>query len=293
MDKAYKARTLLSYYYKNFQKDILLAFRPTINHSWGDRVKFLSKDFNPYKEYNHRMILDNEIIFEYDFPDLKLNKKYVDVICKRLNADGISWSKWFSGSKSYHLHLFVNPRKVNDLSLWKRTVTLYYTKGLPRPDMQMCSPHMIRMEYGVNEKTGNRKSFISKSKGFPSQSELPDSVWELYASRKRNSMSNKATYNTKDLTNSKEVRLLMDATTLKDAGDGRERALFFLIHILKVKYDKRQDLEDFLVDFYKYSGGKTMSSSEVKRKVRYHWNRSYNISVNAVSNLLDDLGIKH
>jgi len=291
MGKEYRVRPLLKKYYTNYQKNILLAYRPTLKHTWSDRVLFLSKEFEPRKEYNHRMVLDEEIVFEYDFDDLKENKRLVDIIARRLTENNIKWSKWYSGGKSYHLHCIVNVKEATDIALLKRSFMSFFTKDLPRPDMQLCSPHLIRMEYGVNEKTGNRKKLVSKDKEYPYKGKVPQPVWDEYQRRKKISIANQAVWNTKELANSKEVKLLLNTIKIREVGDGRERSLWVLIHVLKGQYDTKEELTAFLVDWYKYSGGKRLATWEIKNKIDQQYNRPYKPGIGYIRNLLDDLGV--
>ena len=286
-----KNRKLWKFFYKNYQKNILLAYRPTLNHTWGDRATFLGKDYNPKKEYNHRMILNNEIVFEYDFDDLKKNKSLIDKIAKRLDEYNIAWCKWYSGGKSYHLHCNVNTKDASDLPLFKRAFTGFFTRGLPNPDMQMCGTHLIRAEYGVNEKTGKTKRFISKSKFYPKLGRVPQGVWDEYTKRKKISIANKANWNTKDIVNSKEVRMLLNTIRFKEKGDGRERALWVLIHVLKGQYKTREELTEFLQDWYKYSGGSKLSNSDIAYKIRLQYNKNYTPGITFISNLLAEVGV--
>lgn len=287
---AAKQQNLWDKFVNNYQKELLLVYRPTLKDTWGERTLYKGKGFDPKKVYNHRMLLNNEIVFEYDLEDNNLNKKYVDIIAKRLSENNIKWSKWFSGGKSYHLHCHVNTKGCTDLPLLKRSFTAYFTKGLPKPDMQLCSPHLIRAEWGVNERTGKFKTLISKVKGYPYLGKVPEEVWKEYSTRKKISISNKAAWSTKDLVNSKEVKLLLNTIKFKEFGDGRERSLWALIHILKHQYKDKAELKSFLVDWYKYCGGKKLSSGDICYKIDQQYGKDYTPGINYLRNLIEDLG---
>jgi hypothetical protein len=285
-----KQQELLIKYQKNYQKEILLVSRPTVKSTWSNRCLFASKEYDSSTLYNHRMILENEIVFEYDLEDSKLNKKYVLEIAKRLSSNNIKWAMWFSGGKSYHLHCFVNVKGATDLPIFKRSFMSHFTKGLPKPDMQLCSPHLIRCEYGVNERTGKHKFLVSKTQGFPFLGRVPKDVWEEYGKRRKISMSVKSHYNTKDLVNSVEVKLLLDTIKFKEIDDGRERSLWALIHILKHQYKDKDELKSFLIDWYKYCGGKKLSASDISRKIDQQWGKEYTPGITYLRNLIEDLG---
>ena len=59
-------------YYK-LQDDIIVVYRPTLKSWWGDRCLYKSEEYIPAKQYNHRSILDKEIVIEFDQEDKKLN----------------------------------------------------------------------------------------------------------------------------------------------------------------------------------------------------------------------------
>ena len=59
--------------YYPMQDNILLCYRPTLKSYWGDRCNYLSEDYIQSKAYNHRSILDNEVVIEFDEKDVKLN----------------------------------------------------------------------------------------------------------------------------------------------------------------------------------------------------------------------------
>ena len=71
--------------------------------------------------------------------------------------------------------------------------------------------------------------------------------------------------------------------------DGRERALFLLIHLLKSKNTKGE-LQEHLIDWYKYSGGYKLTNEDIKHKIEYQWNRNYNFGTPYIKELLEDLG---
>ena len=281
--------------YQQHQKEILLVYHPTLTSSWRDRVLFLSKDYSSFKKYNHRSILKNEIVIEYDEEDKELNRKLTDKVSQRLTKLNIPWSKWSSGNKSTHLHCFLKlPDKIN-YSLFKRSFLSVITKGLSesiKPDTQLCGAHLIRAEYGVHEKTGNIKKLISKSRDYPRAGEVPPEVWKEYSYRMKLSVKNKMHWNTKDLVNSKEVKLLMDSINLKRAGDGRERVLWLLIHLLKGQYETKEALTEFLVNWYKYSGGYKLGAEDIRRKVKNQYHKEYTPGVTYIKNLLEDLGLE-
>lgn len=285
--------TYLQKYYE-YQEDILLVYRPESKSSWRDRCKYLSKEYEPLKPYNHRSVLDNEVIFEYDLDDKQKNRELVDEISKRLTKDNIKWSKWKSGNKSVHLHCLFNIKDLASNPTFKRAVLRYYSKGLPLPDMRLAGEnHLIRAEFGVHEKTGNHKELISKSPSYPEVSVVPEVIWSNYTEDlKRNMRVSIGVRSNHDLTKLKGFKFLLNPVDFRVVEDGRERVLFMLIHVLKDGYKERDELAKFLVDWYKYSGGFKLSEQDIVGKVKYHWNRSYVLTERFLNELLEELGLE-
>lgn len=278
--------------YHKLQKDIVVVSHPTRTSWWGDRCLYKSPEYDKKKHYNHRTILDCEVVIEFDDEDKKLNKKYADIVFERLRADGIKASKWYSGNKSTHVHCFVNTRKCRNVSLLKKSFMRHYTEGLPLPDLRLAADnHLIRAEYGIHEDTQMPKKLISKDPKYPWVCEAPNEVWEEYSRKSRAVAKRNMTMAVSDLADSEIVKQLLDSSKIRTNNDGRERILFVLIHVLKHKYSK-EELTKILVDWYRYSSGYKLSKQEIESKVRYHWNRDYTISVSYIEELLEEIGLK-
>lgn len=288
-DPNYKLKPLLHQYY-NIQPEITLCYRPTTKDSWGDRCIYLSEKYSPYKQYNHRSVLDCEVVIEYDTDDMKANRKYVDIIANRLSKDDISWAKHHSGNKSTHLHCLLDTKNATNISLLKNAFMREYSEGLPLPDMRLTGKHLVRAEYGIHEKTGVRKKLISRIKDYVRLNKIPDRVWERYQTMMARIVSWKTSRNLTDLANSDEVKLILDTVRFKEFRDGRERALFMLIHLLKEKYKEKRDMVAYLQEWYRYSGGHKLSDRDVENKVGYHWNRNYSIGPTYIATFLEELG---
>lgn len=285
--------TYLRKYYE-YQEDILLVYRPETTSSWRDRCKYLSDEYDSLKPYNHRSVLDCEVIFEYDLDDQEKNRELVDEISKRLTKDNIKWSKWKSGNKSTHLHCLFNVKDLASFPTFKRMILRHYSEGLPLPDMRLAGEnHLIRAEFGVHEKTGNTKSLISCSPGYPVRSRVPEKLWDKYkADLKSNMRISIGVRSNNALTKLKGFKFLLNPEDFRVVEDGRERTLFLLIHVLKDGYKDKHELVKFLVDWYKYSGGYKLSERDVLNKVNYHWNRDYRLTERFLNELLEELGLE-
>ncbi len=296
-----KQHTILEKLSKH-QKQIIVCYRPTSKNSWSDRTTFLSENYDEKKPYNHRSILNNEIVIEYDDEDPKVNERYVRIIAQRLNIDKIKYSKSFSGGKSQHCHILININGAMNISLLKNAFIRYYTQNnrwntkLPLPDMGLCGKRLIRMEYGIHEKTQKHKYCVYTSPGYGESSTIPKEVWDLYDKMYERVQKWKSTTISKELTNSKQVKLILDCVRFNKYGDGRERALFILIHTLKEKYkdnpEGREELTMFLQKWYKSSKGYKLTNVDIKNKVNYHFSRDYNIGISYLSTFLEEIGVK-
>lgn len=274
--------------YHKKQEQLLLVHRPTLKHSWADRCYYLGEGYDQEKPYNHRIILLNEVVIEFDDKDPLVNESCALSVSKRLKRDGISHSMWDSGGKSLHLHFFINPKTAGSVRLLKKVVMRHYTEELPiKPDMRLAvDTHLIRAEYGVHEGTGRRKRLIFKSRGYLQDNTLPLTVWQKYANSRTTVIKREASKNLDGECSC--ISYIASSVDFKENHDGRERALFILIHSLKSKKTK-DELVEFLVDWYKYSGGYKLSDLDISRKVAYHYSRSYG-TYTMTKELLEELG---
>ena len=286
--------SLLKYLRKLYliQDKIIVVHHPTLKSSWRDRTLYLSKDFNPNKEYNHRSILENELVIEFDEKEPKDNKKYADMVAHRLKADGFKVSKWHSGNKSTHIHTFIDFKECRNVSLLKNVMIRHYSIGLPLPDIRMsASNHLIRAEYGIHEKTKRKKKLISQSNPYPVVTKIPQIVWDKYHYQMSIIVQRKVTIETKNLVNHKGFNFIINSSTFREVDDGRERALFMLIHVLKDQYkEDKKGLTKFLQEWYRYSGGICLTPYQIECKINYHWKKNYNFGNKYINELLESLG---
>jgi predicted transcriptional regulator len=279
--------------YYQMQDNIVLVYRPTLKSWWNDRTTYLSSGYVQSKKYNHRSILDNEVVIEFDEEDKNLNLKLANEVCKRLKADGISFAKWDSGNKSIHVHCLVDVGEVNNLPLLKKVFMRFYSRDLKvLPDLRLASPgHLVRAEWGVHEKTDITKTFISRNGKYPIISKIPQPVWQEYYKQYNIVLKRKTTSDVNSLSEHPALKFILTSEKFRVVSDLRERSLFMLIHVLKPKYNDKMELVKFLQDWYKYSGGYKLSEEQVESKVLYHWNRSYSFGRNYLSELLESAGL--
>lgn len=290
-------KLLLKYY--NLDDDIELVYHPSNKKGWGNRVKFLRDGYNPNTPYNHRSILKCEVVAEYDEEDGNLNEELAKELCRRIHSEGIEYSKWHSGNKSVHVHFMIDYKEAKYLSILKKTILKQYGvityKGKEyHPDYRLASNnHLIRAEFGVHEKTGNQKIHLYNSckEPYTKKAKLKEYLWMQYTSDVKTHIENSLKYGSSNLIDSKYITYLL-STDFGKAEDGRERALFILIQVLKKKYlDKKDEFIRFIQDWYRYAGGYKLTPWAVQCKVVYGLNHDYIITERYVKEFLEELGI--
>lgn len=288
-------KKLLHYYlhkYYDLQQEILLCYRPTETSTWSDRCLYLSREYNAEKKYNHRSILKNEVVIEFDDKDTQKNLDNAREAAKRLRADGFVTAMFSSGNKSTHVHTFIDVAQASNIRLLKSVLIRHYTKGLPTPDLQLCADnHLIRAEYGIHEKTGKEKSPVYIDGGYPVIKKIPSVVWECYGKEMSSIVQQRMTKDLHSVEGTKGFQFILSTDEFRKSDDARERALFMLIHTLKPKYAQNKlGLVLFLQQWYRYSGGIKLSPKDIESKVNYHWNRHYIISARYLNELLQSIG---
>ena len=276
----------------NIQKRILLVSRLKKDEYWNTRAFFLTEEYNPNIEYNHRSMLDNEVVIEWDLDNHEMNRKYADELCKRFKKCNIEFSKFSSGNKSVHVHTLIDIQSAKNIPSLKRQFIKFFTKGLPQPDMQLCNMnHLIRCEYGIHEKTGNRKTLISKSPNYPCVNEIPAFVWQDYISEQERISKMKLTKALSPLSNSDAIKFILDTKNFEGVRDGRKRALFALIWTLKGTMSK-EDLIQLLTNWYKYVQGNHYTEKDIIKYIDYYEVKTYSHTFykNYINDLLTDLG---
>lgn len=297
-----------------YQEDILLVYHPERDSTWADRALYLSDDYSQTKAYNHRTILECEVVIEYDDRHKDFNRRCADKVCDRLMEDGIGYSKWSSGNKSTHVHTLVDIGNVRNRKLLKRVFmrhygTFYYDEDTDRlyteetrpeglskedrvlPDLQLdANNHLIRAEHGVHEKTGEQKSLISRSAGYPVKSQIPQVVWDKYEKAYQTVLNRKATIDLQDVSDHPGIKFIKDAAAMRELGDGRKRALYHLITVLKHKYDNPKDLIEFLQDWYSYCSGSALSDGQIRYHVYHNIKKGYAFSLQKFNDFLEEIG---
>lgn len=290
-----RLKNYLEKYYE-MQQDILLCYRPSnegVGSSWSDRCNYLDENYSAKKKYNHRMTLDKEVVIEFDEKEPEVNKKLAEEVIKRLRKDKINYSCWFSGSKSYHVHFFIEPQQASNLRLLKSVIMRHYCKDLEfKPDLQLAGKHLIRAEYGLNEKTNKFKTKYSQSPSYPKLNNVIQPVWDKYIREMNWLIRASMTRSVSEIADSSAIKKLLDTTYFNEKlRDGRERILFILSNVLIHTMDKK-DLIELLQKWYKYTNGRKLTPGQIAYKVYKADKAPYTITEKYILQTMQELGIK-
>lgn len=279
--------TLLEYLtaYSQWQQDILLVSRKSPTAGYGNKALFNTTAFNPMEHYNHRCILDDELVIEFDNPDPTKNGNCAGMVVNKLKKAGVEYSVWSSGGKSVHVHCHFDISKdYKDLKLIKRMLMEALVKDLGcHPDYQLCvRRHLIRAEFGFHEKSGLYKSRIMETPNYPKLATVPKAIKEAYEiTTKAREIAPKP-----KLLNVAHplVKLVLGSHNIKD---GRKQLMWRLVNILKQDYTQEQVLF-MLNSWYKNNNGTELKERDIKKLVEYHWNRTYSITERSFAQVLKD-----
>ena len=151
------------------------------NGGWRKWV-LLSKWSENYPP-NYRQELPSEMVFESDFT-AKENKHIADQICAILREKNISYTRYFSGNKSRHIHSFFNklanlPDTLRTPAKVKLAKHLLGTELSAKLDKSNFGPkHLIQVAGEKNPKTGKPK-VLEEAFAAGRINELPPQIIEM------------------------------------------------------------------------------------------------------------------
>ena len=271
----------LDYYTKDGIK-VEVVYHPHSRIGWGRNRKWYDGIMDC--EYNHRSILNHEVVFDFDAPTKNENWINVVSVLKVFDNQKINYSLWSTGGDGYHIHTFWDGlEQISRLGVMKKTILKMYGGG-KHIDYQLAGKHLIRTEWGLYEKLCPlrevHKTLIIDKKGL-SPNELPSFLFKTYVRNIKKDFE-------KDLKKIEGVKGNDDRLNALMSGelkvrDGKERVMFYLIHKLKELHDY-DDVVKKITSWYHYNGGFKMTKSQIKSKVAYHWRKKYSFS----ASYLDD-----
>ena len=119
-----------------------------------------------------RSIMKDEIVIENDLNMRKMNMGLSLQHEKKLRMNGISYTKWFSGNKSYHIQTYFKElNKINNpehLKILKKSF-LYWMYNFDydkiannKLDTQLTGKVLIRLEHSCHPQTMQRKTLYTE-----------------------------------------------------------------------------------------------------------------------------------
>lgn len=271
----------LDFYIKK-QTFIEVVFHAHNRMSWGRNRK--NYDGNMDCPFNHRQILIDEVVFDFDDESAEVNAETAEIVSAKLRSHGIKFSVWHTGGKGIHIHtLWNNLWRLNNTSLIKKRILKFFAFGR-KVDYQLAGSHLVRAEWGLYEKNYPRfekyKTLIADCGGLEYNDILPE-IFESYKNDLSNEIVRSLDKTGGELDDKEKVKKLMDGDI--KIRDGRERVLFYLIHQLKKIYEF-DDVVKKLQSWYYYNGGSKLTPGQIRYKVKYQWKRNYSFG----STYLDD-----
>jgi len=168
---------------------VAICLNGTEGNMYWKHFIYPSEEFSEYFKYahsmqpGHREIFQDELVIEGDLPKRQDNLKNSKWIEERLAGLNLTYKKYYSGSKSYHFHLFF-PELLNyerkEIPQIKERILRYITQcssasnsckdckmdtcklRVQGIDLQLMKNHLIRLEYGIHNKTDRRKILIKE-----------------------------------------------------------------------------------------------------------------------------------
>jgi len=163
-------------------------------HSW---IPYKSEEYNEYYGEpetfypNHRLILPSEVVIDVDNKD-----EFCKLMClKVIRESGLYYGAWDSGNNGLHIHLWF--KGLEKYSSGDRTkikeyiIKHYFSEELIDKcmiDMQLTGTHLIRCEYGVNEKSGYYKEPIEEFNELE-YNETPEQVIEKFKAYEKDKLN--------------------------------------------------------------------------------------------------------
>lgn len=231
----------------------------------------------PQTWFNHREVLPEELIADYDCPEKELFDNAM-LLVEKLKEENINFSAWRTNGEEnggVHIHaLWDIPETVKDVKLLKKLLLEYYVGSLENAklDTQVLGKHLIRCEAGEYDKLpswqAKRKTLIGYNGNPLEKNKVPQKVWDEYCSKilraklanlrmGRKISSSGATPNS--------INFIL-SPNFKEYRDGGKRALFILSSYYH--HLPNQELYDLLSEFSKYNCRTPQEDYVIKQMVK-------------------------
>ena len=270
---------------------VAIHTRPKGNWMYG-----VSNDLGPteWKEINHRRVYQNELVWDFDYPDKEQNLECARKTQKKLEQEGIHSRLWDSGGKGYHLHAFFDKEQMREHTKLKKKILLqHFANG--EFDEQMTHTHMIRLEYGFHEKTGCFKQPLLQNPhiNFREPNKVPEWVFErveILALEKRIRMI-RYKHERQHNDAPPECTLAFYSDQFYNLRDGVQRAMFVLGATIAQYYDVETCVNE-LIEWNRKCYYK-MKEGEIRKKVLYWKRQQRKMGCEYRHEFLKAIGVSH
>lgn len=304
----------------NRQEKLKIALMNRDNNHWtkwgGFPGDLLSNNHNGVAIDVHRSMLNNEIVIESDYPDYIDNFEASKIIGKILEGKGFIPHYYYSGSKSIHIHIFIDWVTFFDVGDRKKFIEWLRAKMINCWDTNarefdkdlIKSTHLIRAELSKNKKgyktflgyTHNDLSFIpyicnEDNRIYPRLGKIklsaPHCAWDLIEEYLDEKNKTKPTQTSRFDHNDcpgeirQAVRRLL-SDDFKEVGDGLGRAMFIILSELRrVMGD---DEAKVMVNDWNVRMGSPIKQSEID----YRFNKeAYVLSNRYINDFMKEIGM--
>ena len=284
-------KKLLDNFYKKYGK-----FRVASHTQFGWRyymypsqesISVLQKD-----GITDRDIMKDEIVIENDLNMRQMNMGLAIRHEKKLRDNGISYTKWFSGNKSYHIHCHFKEIKIikntEDLKRIKRSFLLWLynfneDKLLnDKLDIQLIGQHLIRLEHAWHPNTMQRKTLYNEHQS--DENKIPLIVWLHWTNTK------KKLQQVKHISVFKRPCIMDIYNNCLD--DGRQRGAFIIFNNFKREFGSEKAGE-LLHEWFQTQKNTSLTTSQVNYIINYHKDRPYPPpSCNYIKDYMTSIGRK-
>ena len=273
-----------------------------------NHFKYPSKEFNDFfggthgLQPGHREIFKDELVIEGDLPDRAVNFNNSEWISARLVRLGFEFKKYTSGNKSLHHHLFFPELLIlsdGDGYQVKERLLRYIFECMSASahcrdcktedcklrkmgiDLQLTKKHMIRVEFGLHEKTDRRKILLEEKEG---RNLVPKFC--LVKVRKYKPLTGKQVM----LSDKKCITFLQSPNIFGEKVDARERILFVLAAIHKSSGKDSNKTLDALINWNREILGGHFIESKINSTVRSVYLSNIAPGCSYIKSILKDIG---
>lgn len=141
------------------------------DHTWTRRKTFLDIDPQHNRWFvenaNHRQILKNEIILDFDrvipIESVMVDKDIRRLLCELDLVNDVTYSVWHTGSKGVHVHIYLQALRAHSRRDRERLRRAFFDEfewfsGVDK--LKASDAHMIALEHTPHWRTGRMKTLV-------------------------------------------------------------------------------------------------------------------------------------